>query len=135
VPGFRDAGCPGGGPSGSGTRSGSGISGLGCDVDASPPPIDAAPACGEHTFRYENATAEAVWVTGSFSAWAETPPGARVLSNDGFGVWTLTTYLGAGHHTYKLIVDGQWILDPSNDQTEEDAEGNRNSVLELCDVP
>jgi len=135
VPGFRDAGCPGSGPSGtpSGTRS-SGTSGLGCDDAAPPEPsIDAAPPCGEHSFRYSGTATESVWVTGSFTDWAATPPGALPLSNDGLGVWTLTTDVGPGRHLYKLIIDGDtWITDPSNDLLEDDGDGNVNSVLELC---
>jgi hypothetical protein len=49
-------------------------------------------------------------------------------------MWSLTTMVGSGHHTYKFIVDGQtpWISDPANPSSEDDGVGGENSVLDLC---
>lgn len=136
-PWFRDA--PGCGGNTSGTSGGShasgtsGTSGQGCGHDAAQAEVDAAPACQSYTFTYVNADATSVWVTGDFTAWATTPPGALVLTNDGSGNWSLTTHLGAGKFLYKYIVDGtSWIVDPTNPNTEPDGYGAQNSVLQLC---
>jgi hypothetical protein len=37
--------------------------------------------------------------------------------------------LPAGRHTYKFIIDGDWITDPANPATEEDGRGSINSVI------
>ncbi|MDT5295515.1 MAG: hypothetical protein QOJ76_2395, partial [Acidobacteriota bacterium] len=34
-------------------------------------------------------------------------------------------------YTYKFIVDGNWLLDPSNPDTAEDEAGNVNNVVEV----
>ncbi len=129
-PGFRDAGCSGGT---SGLECGDGGASYPADAglpDATPPP-DAS--CEEHTFSYVNGVATTVWVTGSFTAWAETPPDALPLIDQGGGMWSLTTMVGSGHHTYKFVVDGDtWISDPANPSSEDDGVGGKNSVLDLC---
>lgn len=82
------------------------------------------------TFVYRHPGADAagsVMLGGPF----ESPPwsGAIALSDDdGDGFWTTNVTLPAGEHIYKFIVDGQWILDPDNPQTQDDGMGNANSV-------
>ena len=130
---FRDApDCAGGGGSGSGSGAGSG-SGDGCGSGSgSGAPPDARP-CDEMTFQYQDAEATSVWVTGSFTAWATMPPGARALTRNGVDQWTLTTQVGAGRQLYKLVIDGsRWIVDPANSHTEADGHGGQNSVLITC---
>jgi 1,4-alpha-glucan branching enzyme len=39
-----------------------------------------------------------------------------------------------GLHTYKFIVDGQWITDPANKRVRPDGEGNFNSVTGIGDT-
>ncbi|HHN48151.1 MAG TPA: hypothetical protein ENN08_04355 [Bacteroidales bacterium] len=43
--------------------------------------------------------------------------------------WNLPIYLREGTHTYKFIVDSEWILDPANPLWEENEFGTGNSVL------
>ena len=43
-------------------------------------------------------------------------------------VWTTTLPLFGGKQTYKFVVDGKWITDPSNPIIEDDGDGNKNSV-------
>ena len=69
--------------------------------------------------------ARQVIVTGSFNNWSQT--GYRMARID--GRWTLPIHLAPGKHTYKFIVDGRWITDPSNEQWEENEQGTGNSVL------
>jgi len=43
--------------------------------------------------------------------------------------WEIPLYLKPGKHTYKLIVDGEWILDPDNKLWEQNEFGTGNSVV------
>ncbi|MGE0786008.1 MAG: alpha-amylase family glycosyl hydrolase [Sandaracinaceae bacterium] len=141
VDGWRQ-GCGIGGSSGSGT-SGSGGACPGDDAgtppgDAGPPP----PPCNEISFRYVNAGASTVWISGTFTPragapteWARTPAeGALEMVRDGSGAWTLTTLIEPfGRHEYKLIIDGtDWIADPNADELVSDGFGGQNSVLYVC---
>lgn len=69
--------------------------------------------------------AKSVSVTGSFCDWQE--PGYPLKYKE--GTWQLPFYLSMGKIKYKFIVDGQWILDPSNSSWEENEFGTGNSVL------
>lgn len=147
-PGFRDAGCSGGGPSGTGGTSGepifheSGTSGLGCTGDGGsqpppPKPVDAgvpdATPCDYVTFTYTSDTAVSVWVSGDFTNWASNPAaGAWQMSKNG-STWTRSGQVGPGRHLYKLIIDGtDWIADPANPDREPDGFGGENSVITVC---
>ncbi|HOP14718.1 MAG TPA: glycogen-binding domain-containing protein, partial [Lentimicrobium sp.] len=69
--------------------------------------------------------AKKVIVTGSFNGWREDAC-AMTLKD---GVWTCPVFLSPGKHTYKFIVDGQWMVDPANEVWEANAQGTGNSVL------
>jgi hypothetical protein len=43
--------------------------------------------------------------------------------------WKLPLHLDPGKCLYKFIVDGKWILDPDNENWEENEYGTGNSVL------
>jgi Glycogen recognition site of AMP-activated protein kinase/Domain of unknown function (DUF3471) len=81
---------------------------------------------GNTVFRlkgYPDATI--VILTGSFNNWNQSQ---FVFGREG-EEWVCRIDLDPGTYTYKFIVDGNWLLDPSNSTTEEDAAGNVNSVL------
>jgi hypothetical protein len=79
-----------------------------------------------YTWKLEGFTdAREVILAGSFNNWDE---GQLKLKRSDSG-WELPVYLRDGTHTYKYIVDGQWITDPSNPKTLADGEGNINSVI------
>src|SRR5262245_39315166 len=60
-------------------------------------------------FIYYNPTAQSVGVSGEFNQWAFTP---RVpLGQTGIFYHTIE-FSGPARVEYKLVVDGQWILDP-----------------------
>ncbi|MFK7991314.1 MAG: alpha-amylase family glycosyl hydrolase [Sandaracinaceae bacterium] len=131
--------CSGDGSIGDGGCGEGGVTSLpDAAVDAGPPP----PPCNEVTFRYVNAGASSVWVSGSFTPrtgdpeeWARDPSeGALTLENDGAGVWTLTALIEpTGRHEYKLIIDGtDWIADPNAEELVPDGFGGQNSVLNVC---
>jgi len=69
--------------------------------------------------------AKEVYITGSFIGWAE--PGYKMIKVE--DVWIFPCFLAAGKYTYKFIVDGQWILDPGNNNIEENEFSNGNSVI------
>jgi 1,4-alpha-glucan branching enzyme len=90
--------------------------------------------CHEVTFTYNDASASSVWLTGDFTAWAETlADGAYEMLNDGSGLWSVTVTLPAGTNEYKFLVDGsEWHHDPSNPDTVSDGHGGLNSVIDVC---
>ncbi len=71
------------------------------------------------------AYAKHVIVTGSFNGWREDR--YEMIKKD--GEWAYPVYLRPGKYTYKFIVDGNWMIDPANDQWEENSVGTGNSVL------
>jgi peptidase S41-like protein/AMP-activated protein kinase-like protein len=62
--------------------------------------------------------AREVSVAGTFNSWS---PGANPLVRQGDG-WVGDVEAAPGRLTYKFVVDGRWILDPANPQTEADGE-------------
>lgn len=69
--------------------------------------------------------AKTVLVTGSFNGWSK--DGYRMVKEG--GKWILPLFLQPGKYTYKFIVDGTWILDPSNQLYEQNEYDTNNSVL------
>ncbi len=81
---------------------------------------------GNTVFRLKGYPDAAVLIlTGSFNNWNQSQ---FVLAKEG-DEWVCRIDLEPGKYTYKFIVDGNWLLDPANTITEEDAAGNVNSVL------
>ncbi len=68
--------------------------------------------------------ARRVYLSGSFNGWStmETP---MERSDSG---WTAVLNLRPGKYSYKYILDGKWIHDPHNRQTEPDRHGGKNSI-------
>ncbi|MGA9997294.1 MAG: hypothetical protein WBP93_17890 [Pyrinomonadaceae bacterium] len=85
---------------------------------------------GNTTFRLKGyADAQVVALAGSFNNWNQSQ---LIFGREG-DVWVCRLDLNPGKHTYKFIVDGNWLLDPDNPNTEEDEAGNTNSVLIVGD--
>ena len=81
---------------------------------------------GNVTFQllgYPNANLVAV--AGSFNNWNQ----SQILFAKKEDRWVCRIKLEPGKYFYKFIVDGDWIEDPSNPNTEDDGNGNVNSVL------
>ncbi|MCU0447361.1 MAG: hypothetical protein MUE85_20895 [Microscillaceae bacterium] len=74
---------------------------------------------------YENA--KKVYLAGDFNNWQ---PHLNRFWRDGED-WICKIILPKGTYTYKLVVDGKWLIDPANSQTETDAWGNRNSLIDV----
>lgn len=86
--------------------------------------------CQNHEFKllgFKNA--QKVVLAGSFNNWNENDY-RLTKTPDG---WKLPVWLKEGSHTYKFIVDGQWMTDPQNPQLVNDAQGNQNSIVGIGD--
>jgi Glycogen recognition site of AMP-activated protein kinase/Domain of unknown function (DUF3471) len=83
---------------------------------------------GNTTFRLKgHEDAAIVVLSGSFDNWNQSQ---LVFGREG-GEWVCRVDLDPGIYQYKFIVDGDWLLDPSNPDTVEDEAGNVNNVLEV----
>ena len=83
---------------------------------------------GNTTFRLKGrADASVVALAGSFNAWNQSQ---LLFAREG-GEWVCRVDLDPGVYQYKFIVDGDWLLDPSNPDTAEDEAGNVNNVVEV----
>ncbi|HEV2880360.1 MAG TPA: DUF3471 domain-containing protein [Pyrinomonadaceae bacterium] len=81
---------------------------------------------GNTTFKLKGyADARVVVLAGSFNNWNESQ---LLFAREG-DEWVCRVDLAPNRYTYKFIVDGNWLLDPANPDTEEDEYGNLNSVL------
>lgn len=69
--------------------------------------------------------AKKVILSGSFNGWSKEGYQMEKTVNG----WTISIYLKPGKYTYKLIVDGEWKLDPDNKLWEQNQFGSGNSVL------
>jgi len=109
------------------------------DILEGPGDTDASPAGGltprecEHTFTYTpDASVSSVQVATSFLGWGD---GAMALSAQSDGSYAVTIALAGfepGSYGYKLIVDGEWLLDPANKMRRFD-DGTVNSKLLVPD--
>jgi 1,4-alpha-glucan branching enzyme len=96
---------------------------------------DNGPGAGPHLepvrFEFTHPTAASVCVAGTFNGWhAEAKP----LHSQGDGHWRKDTMLPAGTYEYRLVVDGQWIADPSVAESVGNPFGGRNSVWRVGPV-
>ncbi len=81
---------------------------------------------GNTTFRLKGfSDASVVVLAGSFNNWNQTQ---FVFGREG-DEWVCRIDLEPGKHAYKFIVDGNWILDPANPDTEDDDYGVKNNVI------
>lgn len=74
--------------------------------------------------------AQRVFVAGDFNQWTPSETPMRYSeSSQMFEVW-LT--LPPGRYRYRLVVDGQWLIDPSNPRTEPSDAGQLHSLLSVA---
>jgi enterochelin esterase-like enzyme len=93
-------------------------------VKKMPPP--APSPTGNHTFTLAGHTdAEAVAIYGSFNDWIQTK-NYCLKKADG---WVCHVDLAPGKYTYKFLVDGIGLNDPTNAATEDDGHGVIDSVI------
>jgi len=92
--------------------------------------IGVQPADG-YRFTYRPAAGqkiESVQVAGSFNGWNT---GSHRLLPTPDGSYELFVAMPTGSHNYKLMVDGQWMLDPANPEKLDDGTGNQNSIARV----
>jgi len=77
------------------------------------------------TFRLKGyANAKEVSVAGSFNDWSTSAAKMKRQGDE----WIVETIAEPGRHMYKFVIDGQWIIDPANKETEME-NGYTNSVI------
>ena len=93
-------------------------------VKKMPPP--APSLTGNATFKLSgHLDAEAVAIYGSFNNWIQTK---NYCAKEGDG-WVCRLDLAPGKYTYKFLVDGVGLNDPTNSATEDDGSGHMDSVI------
>ncbi len=80
------------------------------------------------TFEVEASPDSEVFVAGSFNDW---DPGKKKLRfKKSAGIHSITMLLDRGKQfEYKYVVDGDWCVDPNNDEVVSNGLGSMNSVL------
>lgn len=73
---------------------------------------------------------KSVFVAGDFNGWSAT----QTPLNFKDGIWKADLKLYPGRFSYRIVVDGDWILDPANKDTVSNNMGGVNSVLTVGDV-
>jgi 1,4-alpha-glucan branching enzyme len=79
-------------------------------------------------FEFTHPTAKSVSVAGTFNHWQ---PEAKTLHPTIAGKWGKETVLKPGVYEYCFIVDGQWLPDPTAQETVPNPFGGRNSILKV----
>ena len=82
------------------------------------------------SFTYVGEPGKQVFVAGSFNDW--NPADRALVDEKGTGEYFVRFLLKAGVYQYKLVVDGQWILDPTNNKLAPNEFGGNNNVLEVA---
>ena len=80
-------------------------------------------------FEFTHPTAVSVCVAGCFNRWR---PEATALHLSGGGRWLTEAALMPGTYEYCLVVDRQWMPDPSARESVPNPFGGRNSVLKVA---
>jgi 1,4-alpha-glucan branching enzyme len=82
-------------------------------------------------FEFTHPTARAVCIAGTFNDWQ---PAAKPMHPAGGGRWLKETALAPGTYEYRLVVDGEWMVDPRAQETVANPFGGRNSLLKVTPV-
>lgn len=70
-----------------------------------------------------------VQIAGSFNAW--NPVLSELRHNESLGIFELYCKLPAGSYEYKVVVDGEWGLDPHNPTSVKNGIGSQNNVVRV----
>lgn len=70
-----------------------------------------------------------VQIAGSFNAW--NPALSELRHNDSLGIFELYCKLPAGSYEYKIVIDGQWTLDPHNPENLKNGIGSQNNIVRV----
>jgi 1,4-alpha-glucan branching enzyme len=80
-------------------------------------------------FSYLGSEADVIAVEGSFNSWDASSD--ILLDVDGRGLWQRVIPLRPGSYTYRLVVDGNPIVDPNNPETQHVEDKGQVSVINL----
>ena len=83
-------------------------------------------------FEYRNGGARTVSLAGSFNDWR---PEKMELIPLGGGTWAKDLQLAPGTYEYRLVVDGQWLTDPSATEITPNPFGGQNSIKRVHTPP
>ncbi|MBO6513163.1 MAG: AAA family ATPase [Phycisphaerales bacterium] len=72
-----------------------------------------------------------VQIAGSFNAW--NPAASDLKLNEELGIFELFCKLPEGTYEYKIVVDGQWMLDPHNPTSIKNGIGSQNNIVRVRD--
>ena len=75
---------------------------------------------------FHDEKAQSVSIAGTFNDWQ---PTATSMIAMGDGRWVKELALPPGRYEYRLVVDGEWISDPSASEQVSNSYGGQNSVL------
>ncbi|MBI4845338.1 MAG: AAA family ATPase [Candidatus Omnitrophica bacterium] len=92
-------------------------------------PVNPIKLSREMIFSFYDPNAQSVEIAGDFNNWTATQESKLEYLND--GKWKKEFSLEPGRYRYKFVVDGKWVVDPNNPNTEPDNSGNINSLLEI----
>ncbi len=81
------------------------------------------------TYRSPEA-ARQVFIAGDFNDW--TPQQTPMRYSESLGAFEAWLTLSPGRYRYRLVVDGQWIIDPGNPRTEPSDSGQLHSLLTVA---
>ena len=84
---------------------------------------------GGAVFRYIDPDAKKVFLVGDFNNWSPNADAMKDLNGDGH--WSLFYPLRPGTYQYKFVVDGRWLPDPHNPDSEPDGFDDINSVVKI----
>ena len=70
-----------------------------------------------------------VGIAGDFNNW--NPASTPMRRNEQLGVWQACIKIPTGRYRYRLVIDGQWVQDPHNPQTETNPFGELNNVVDV----
>ncbi len=81
---------------------------------------------------FTHPTAQSVNIAGSFNDWH---PGATAMVALGGGRWAKELTLPPGSYEYRLVVDGEWLANPTALESVANPFGGTNSVLRVTSDP
>lgn len=73
--------------------------------------------------------AKRVAIAGDFNGWSDSA--TPMQRNEDLGVWQACVAVPPGKYHYRVVVDGHWMPDPFNTNTEVNPSGESNSVIEV----
>ncbi len=81
----------------------------------------------EFTYQPKDKQPKSVQLTGQINDW--NPANTNLEKVD--DIWRILLWLNPGKYHYQVVIDGKWMLDPNNEEIEDNNIGGFNSVLRV----